>query len=51
MVAYNPAERPKIEEIAMHPWVKNVVCSQNEIKHEFEARFKKLEEILEERRI
>ena len=51
MVAFNPAERPKIEEIAVHPWVKNVVCSHNEIKSEFEERFKKLEEILEERRM
>lgn len=28
-----------------------MVCSHNEIKQEFEERFKKLEEILEERRI
>ena len=28
MVAYNANDRPLIEEIASHPWVKNVVCSQ-----------------------
>ena len=27
MVAYDPNERLKIEEIASHPWVKNPICS------------------------
>ena len=30
--------------------MKNIVCSQNEIKSEFEERFKKLEVIYEEKR-
>ena len=32
MVAYEPSERLKIEEIANHPWVKDLVCSHGEIK-------------------
>ena len=51
MVAFNPNDRPLIEEIASHPWVKNVVCSQGEIASEFELRQKKLDDILEQRRI
>lgn len=51
MVAYNPKERPKIEELAAHPWVKNVVAAPKDIKTEFEFRYKKLEQILEDRRI
>ena len=42
MVAYNPKDRLKIEEIATHPWVKNVVSSNAEIKEEFEKRLGKL---------
>ena len=51
MVAFDPSERPKIEEIASHPWVKNTVCTQGEISGEFEVRQKKLDEVLEQRRI
>ena len=50
MVAFNPKERPKIEEIATHPWVKNVVSTQADIKQEFDLRLKKLEQIMEQRR-
>lgn len=32
MVAFNPNERPTLVEIAGHPWVKNDVCTQNEIR-------------------
>ena len=50
MVAYDAKDRPKIEDIAAHPWVKNVVSSSAEIKQEFETRLNKLEEIMKERR-
>jgi hypothetical protein len=50
MVAFNPAERPKIEEIAAHPWVKGQVCTHGEIKEEFSLRQKKLDVILDQRR-
>jgi serine/threonine protein kinase len=32
MVAFNANERPKIEEIASHDWVKGSVCTHGEIK-------------------
>ena len=51
MVAFNFAERPKIEEIAAHPWVKNVVSSQAEIKQEFDLRLAKLDQIAEAKRV
>ena len=50
MVAFNPAERPKIEEIAAHPWVKGSVCTHSEIKDEFTLRQKKLDVVLDQRR-
>ena len=51
IVAYDPLERPKIEQIAAHPWVKEPICSHGEIKAEFTQRQKKLDEILEARRL
>jgi len=32
MVAFDPNERPKITEIAAHPWVKDHVCTHGYIK-------------------
>lgn len=29
MVAFNPSDRPRIEEIAAHAWVKGAVCTHN----------------------
>lgn len=29
MVAFDPSERPKIEEIASHPWVREPICSHS----------------------
>ena len=51
MVAFNPNERPNMKEIAEHPWVNNEVCTQAEIKQEFEVRLQKLSQILEERKL
>jgi len=31
MVAFNPKERPNIEEIAKHPWILKSICSHEEI--------------------
>jgi serine/threonine protein kinase len=50
VVAYEPLERPKIEQIAAHPWVREAICSHNEIKEEFTQRQKKLDGVLEARR-
>ena len=47
MVAFDPAERPKIEDIAAHPWVRESICSHSEIKAEFGARQAKLDKVLE----
>lgn len=46
IVAFDPLERPKIEQIAAHPWVKEPICSHGEIKEEFTQRQKKLDQIL-----
>ena len=43
MCAFEPKERPPIQEIANHPWVKNEVSTHSEIKEEFNMRLKKLE--------
>ena len=51
MVAFNPTERPSIEEIANHPWIKEAVCTHVEIKDEFTKRQQKLDAVLEQRRI
>jgi len=50
MVAFEPTERPTIQQIANHPWVKESVCSHNEIKDQFTARQVKLNEVLDQRR-
>lgn len=50
MVAYDPNERPNIEQIAAHAWVKDVVCSHTEIKEQFTQRQKMLDQVLEQRR-
>ena len=50
MVAFDPSERPKIEDIAAHPWVREPICSHTEIKAEFTARQQKLNIVLDERR-
>lgn len=50
MVAFDPQERPTIQEVAGHPWVKNLVCSHTEIKGEFEVRLQKLNGVMEIRR-
>lgn len=50
MVAFDATERPRIEEIAAHPWVRQPICSHSEIKAEFTARQQKLDVVLEERR-
>ena len=51
LVAFDPAERLKIEDIAGHAWVKDAVCTHSEIKEEFNARQKKLDVILNDRRM
>ncbi|CAM6000187.1 unnamed protein product [Sphagnum balticum] len=51
MVAFDPSERPKITEIAVHPWVKEAVCTHSEITEQFTQRQVKLNQVLEERRI
>lgn len=50
LVAFDPAERPRIEEIAAHPWIKESVCTHGEIKEEFAQRQKKLDAVLNDRR-
>ena len=47
LVAFEPSERLKIEEIASHPWVREPICTHSEIKEEFTARQKKLDIVLE----
>lgn len=47
MVAFNPSERPSMTEIAQHPWVNSEVCSQSEIKQEFEIRLQKLNQVMD----
>jgi len=32
MTAYDPKERPTIQQIANHPWVKQQLCTHAEIK-------------------
>lgn len=51
LVAFEPSERPKIEDIAGHPWIKEAVCTHGEIKEEFTLRQKKLDAILSDRRM
>lgn len=50
LVAFEPTERPTIEQIASHPWIKDAVCTHSEIKNEFTLRQKKLDEVLTARR-
>lgn len=35
MVAFEPSERPTVEQIATHPWVQGPICKLSEIKEEF----------------
>lgn len=51
LVAFEPSERLKIEEIANHAWIKEAVCTHGEIKDEFALRQKKLDVILNDRRM
>lgn len=46
MVAFDPTERPKIQQVASHPWVKESICSHSEIKEEFTQRQKTLDTVL-----
>jgi len=46
MVAFDPNERPKIEDIASHAWVREPICSHSEIKAEFTKRQEKLDKVL-----
>ena len=50
MVAFNPTERPTIEQIASHPWIKEAACTHAEIKEEFNKRQLKLDAVLDQRR-
>ena len=43
MVAFDPNERPPLQEIAAHPWVHAEICSQPAIDKEFKERLEKLE--------
>jgi len=47
LVAFEPSERLKIEEIASHPWVREPICTHAEIKEEFSLRQKKLDKVLD----
>lgn len=51
MVAFEPTDRPKIQQIASHPWIKESICSHNEIKEEFTQRQKTLDTVLQARRL
>lgn len=48
MVAYNPNERRPIEEIAVHPWVQDEMCTHQEIISEFTKRREKVREAEDE---
>jgi len=49
MVAFNPKERPTIQQIAGHPWVKQALCTHSDIKAEFAKRKELIEKTLNER--
>lgn len=38
MLAYNPDERPSIEELLFHPWTSNECPSHEEVLQEFIVR-------------
>ena len=47
MTAYNADERITVKEIFSHPWMKEPICMNSEIRSEFDERMKKLSECLE----
>ena len=59
MVASDPLERPKLQDILQHPWTQQEVASQNEIREEMGKRFDTIKQIhekqeqekIEERRV
>ena len=47
MMANDPKERPTIEEIAVHPWVKLPTYSKTQMNQEFKKRHSVLEKLAE----
>ena len=50
IVAFDPNERPSLEEIRNHNWMKNPICSDKEIEEEFRVRKERLSLILAKKR-
>ena len=38
MFMFNPVDRPSIEEVINHPWIKKKASSKHKVKKELEAR-------------
>lgn len=50
MLAYDPAERPTMVEVANHPWVKGTVLTFEQMRDEFILRKKKVDFEIEKQR-
>ena len=50
MLAFDPEERPSIEEIKHHEWYLGEVAEISEINKEFKKRFDKLQELLKKKK-